>query len=984
LGRIELKSFKVNSLTAAMLLSFPLMSTSVYAADATENNAQKDEIEVIEVTGILGSLRRAEAVKLAAKNVVEAITAEDIGQFSDDSIAESLQRLPGVQVEEDTIGSSGDKVSIRGLGSQFVVATVNGRTAWGSGTGEGRDLRSFNFNVIPSEVVGQVLVTKTPVADTVESGIGGSVDVQTLRPLEANYKGDKNWIAQVEARSDSTDIGEANWGQRFSGAFIGKNDNDTFGGYLAFNWSDTESGRDRQEVRYKDSRSFFIDHNNDFVADDDEEYDGATTVRDVMFANDRYNLERGAITGALQFNPTDNLSIVADALYTKADSINRRPNTRFDVDRFISKKDINGDPVLFAADSIALADGGLGDMPYHTTYIDQNGIRCLDDGAQLTGTDCTKSNGRLLSMRDQYRNNFRDAFIGGLNVQYDNGPWLISGDIFYNKLDTEVHEISMDANTYTLANAMSVDLRGDDGIAVMHDASDLATENFSARRLRVRQRTNDGEQVGIRLDFEYEIDNDLVESIEFGTRYNKSDFDYVVSQRASWDDGGADEDAFNAAMYGTGFHDAAFGVALPVFDIGASGDYLNAGGYLPDVDGGSSFGPCSAGTVSQYLNISGPSDKLLTEECRELANSFKVDEETINAYVAANLASEIAGIPLFANIGLRYVRTENSSVGVIVAVDEDGDEVIPDPSNLTKTEGSFTEVLPSINVQLDLTDTLQLRLAASKSLSRPDLYDLTPRYKVSTSDGEDNIFDPAEDCAEDSGCSIKRGNPDLKPYTAWNYDATFMWSMPTEGFLALSLYYKDISDFIFEQVSGPVEIPGYPGGQFALQQPENASAASVTGYEIALHQPFTFLPEPFNGFGVQANYSYTDSEFSSDIDEDLESTLGGYGLPGASKNNANAVLYFETERFSARLAYVYRDDYFSSFNGGAEGQPRFFAEQEKLSASVSFDITENLQIKVQGTNLTEDDRKEFTSFETQTTRYTSTPKTYSVSLRGKF
>ncbi|NQZ90033.1 MAG: TonB-dependent receptor plug domain-containing protein [Colwellia sp.] len=268
-----MKSFKVNNLTAAMLLTFPIMSTSLYAAETTENNAQEDQIEVIEVTGIKGSLRRAEAVKLSAKNIVEAITAEDLGAFSDDSIAEALQRLPGVQVQEDTVGSRGDQISIRGLGSQFVVATVNGRSAWGSGSGEGKDLRSFNFNVVPSEVVHQVVVTKTPLANTVESGIGGSVDMQTLRPLDdAKFK-DKNWLGFFEARAEQTKIGDEDIGQRLSGAYVAQNDAETLGGYVAFNYSDIDSGKDRQQVRYRDSRTFFIDHNNNFEADEDEEYE---------------------------------------------------------------------------------------------------------------------------------------------------------------------------------------------------------------------------------------------------------------------------------------------------------------------------------------------------------------------------------------------------------------------------------------------------------------------------------------------------------------------------------------------------------------------------------------------------------------------------------------------------------------------------------------------------------------------------------------
>lgn len=970
-----MKSVKSVGLASALIVALPILSMSAMAQDVPVDQAE--EVDEIVVTGIRWSLLRAQEVKMNAKNIVEAISSEELGKFSDDSLAESLRRLSGVQVEEDTIGSAGDKVSIRGLGSQFVVATVNGRTAWGSGTGEGRDLRSFNFSVIPSEVVNEVLVTKTPVSNTVESGIGGSVDVQTLRPLEAKFDKDKNWIAQLETRTDQMNIADKDWGKRFSGAVISKNKNETLGGYLAFNWSDMDGGRDRQEVRYRDNRTFFIDNNNNFMEDADEEFDGATTIRDVSFSPDRFNLKRAAVAAALQYKPTDDLNIVADVLYTKADRLNRRPNTRFDVDRFINRGP------LFAPDAVAIEDGGLGDLPFHMTFVDQTGQRCIDGGQQVEDASCNR-NGRLLAMRDQYRNNFRDAWIGGLNIEYDKGSWGVSGDVYYNTLDTEVHETSIDASTYTLGGTVSVDLRGGNEVIVTYDPTDLNTENFEARRLRIRQRTNDGEQYGARLDFNVDVNRDVIESVEFGGRYNKGDFSYVVSQRASWDDDGDDENAFNAAMYGQGFHDSVFGVALPVFDLGAAGDYLAAGGYLPDVNGGSDFGPCTAGIVSEYLRLDGPSDRLLTEECSELGNSFKVDEETFNAYAAANLGWEMGKTPVSATVGFRMVRTQNSSTGVVVSVNDDGDEIVPDPSDLTTTKGSFTKVLPSVNVRADISNSFQLRLAASQSLSRPDLFDLTPRFRISTSDGEDNIFEPAVDCDESGGCSVRRGNPNLDPYTAWNYDLTAIWSMPTEGFLAASLYHKDISGFIFDQVSDPITLPGFTGGLFSVVQPENASSASVTGFEVALHQPFTFLPEPLDGFGAQVNYSYTDSNFSADLPAAVAAVFGDFSLPGASPHNMNGVLYYEKDRFSARVAYVYRDDYFSSFNGGAEGSPRFFAAEESISASASFDITDNFQIRVQGANLNEDGRTEFTSFETQTTRFTSRPRTYSISLRAKF
>ena len=317
------------SMAAFLAAALPLAPVSAQDSNTTE---AENVLEEVVVTGIRNSLRLSEDIKRQSKNIVEAITPEDLGKFVDDSIAESLQRLPGVQVEEDYVGSRGDQVSVRGMGPQFVVATVNGRTAWSSGSGEGFHLRSYNFSVIPSEVVNEVLVYKTPLADTVEAGIGGAVDVRTLRPLNANYQ-DKNWLGRFEARAEMVDIGDSDWGPRLSGVLAARNDAETFGGYLAFNWSDIEGGRDRQQVRYRTNRDFYIDYNDNFIKDDDELIEDATTIRDILYSPDRWDLERGGIAGALEFRPTDELMIVADVLYTTFERENNRPNTRMDVER---------------------------------------------------------------------------------------------------------------------------------------------------------------------------------------------------------------------------------------------------------------------------------------------------------------------------------------------------------------------------------------------------------------------------------------------------------------------------------------------------------------------------------------------------------------------------------------------------------------------------------------------------------------------------
>ncbi|MBT8108960.1 MAG: TonB-dependent receptor [Gammaproteobacteria bacterium] len=974
---------KFRTITSLLAVAAVALSSMPVAAQDTSD----ETLEEIVVVGIRGSIRRAEAIKRDAKNIVEAITTEDLGKFSDDSLAESLQRLPGVQVEQDLVGSAGDKVSVRGLGPQFVVATVNGRTVWSSGTGEGRELRSFNFSVIPSEIISEVQVYKTPVAETVESGIGGSIDVLTLRPLSAPFDG-RNWFGQIDVRTEMVDAatdsqwfsGAGDWGPRLSGAIGGRNDAGTVGAFLAFNYSELDGARERQQIRWRTNRDIWIDTNNNYIAEDEERIEDPTTLRDILYGPESFTQERGGIAAALEFRPSDELSIVADLMFTQTDRINRRPNTRFDIERTLR------DGTLFAPDSIILADGGLDDYPAHTTFVDINGARCIVDGVETQSPECNSDigrpgrprNSRAVTLRDQFRNNFRDTWVGGINLKYDRGAWHVNADVFANDLDAIVLETSIDAETTDIDGYLIGDLRGDGQVTANVDQADLVAENFDARRLRIRQRSNQGDQVGARVDFEVEMDNDAIDSIQFGARYNDQEFSYLKSQRPYWGQQIRGDEDFSAAMRTDGFHFPVNGVSLPAFDIFAARDFLSDLDIPAEFDSG--FGPCVAGNVADSLNLTGRFDPDLTRTCLDLRDSFTVTEKTVSAYAALNFVGDLGNVPVSGNFGLRYVTTENTSTGAITIEFDGDDEIDPDPDDLVTTTGDFSKLLPSLNLRFDMSESVQIRFAVAESLSRPDLYDLTPRFKLSIDDEDESGDFTPEDC-NGGNCLIQRGNPDLDPYTAWNYDLTVMWDTPFDAFIAASLFYKDIEGFIFDSISGPVTVPGYGDAQFFVRQPTNASPAKVSGFEIAVHQPFTFLPAPFDGLGAQLNYSYTDSEFSG-TDADADDLA--YGLPGASPHNLNAILYYETERFGARLAYVYRDSFFSTPAGGPDGLSRFIAETESLSLSMDYDITERITVKAQARNLTEDLQREFTNWETLPINTYTRPRSYSIGVRVKF
>ncbi len=183
-------NFKPSKLTVALLstgmITFgsPTFAEEVDKVNAAESQVESSEEETenqVIITGIRGSLARAQALKMDNSSIIEAISAEDIGKLPDTSIAESLARLPGVQGERRNGRTSG--LSIRGLNENYIATSLNGRELLGMG-----DNRGVEYDLYPTEIVKEIVVYKTPEAGLLSQGIGGTVDLRTVNPLgtEAN------------------------------------------------------------------------------------------------------------------------------------------------------------------------------------------------------------------------------------------------------------------------------------------------------------------------------------------------------------------------------------------------------------------------------------------------------------------------------------------------------------------------------------------------------------------------------------------------------------------------------------------------------------------------------------------------------------------------------------------------------------------------------------------------------------------------------
>ena len=315
-----MKQFKPNLIKAALISGgMAFGSAPAFAQDANTDAVDEANLEVIQVSGIRGSLQRAQAIKMDNTSIVEALSAEDIGKLPDTSIAESIARLPGVTGERRNGRTSG--ISVRGFNENYVGTSLNGRELLGMG-----DNRGVEFDLYPTEIISNILVYKTPEAGMTTQNIGGSIDLQTVKPLTAESTFTVNGTFEKNAE-DSPNPDFDNDGHRISVNFVDQFADDTIG--LALTVASMESPRQEQHFRgwgyatvNTTPENTFDDNGNPLW--NPRRYDGQDTVdvpdgTVVLGGHDSFQrsamLERDSIAAVVQWAPTDKLNIQLDALY---------------------------------------------------------------------------------------------------------------------------------------------------------------------------------------------------------------------------------------------------------------------------------------------------------------------------------------------------------------------------------------------------------------------------------------------------------------------------------------------------------------------------------------------------------------------------------------------------------------------------------------------------------------------------------------------
>lgn len=902
------------------------MSAAAYAQEAaqTTDSGQAtpaentvDTLDTVSVTGYRASVERALDIKRGEAGVVDAIVAEDIGKFPDLNLAESLQRIPGVVITRDA--GEGRNISVRGLGPDFTRVRINGMealTTVGSTDQNGGSNRGrgFDFNVFASDLFSQLIVRKTAQADVEEGSLGATVDLRTARPFD--YDG---FTLVASGQASYADMGDTT-DPRVAGLIANTWADGRFGALLSVAYSE----RRALEEGSGSGRWARGTSNNGF--NPASPYTPALSADTFHPRFPRYTLmehdqKRTGVTASFQFKPTDRTQFALDALYSKIDAV--RDEKYIEAISFSRGASQNGKPQTIVRDGV-VENGAL--------------VYGLFDDVDI----------RSESRHDEWNTVFTQLGLEGEHEFTDN--FKISG-----KLGTSKSEHENPIQTTIIMDKLNVDnysydYRGNPYSPVIDYGIDPTDPNgWTLAEIRIRPQYVENDFDVAQLDFNWNISPGF--RLKGGVQAKDYSFSTRELRRST-------EGMTGVPMFTDGTRIVPADLTDQASLSGVSG---SPGTWvIPDYQG-----------IADFYDIYSNTGPFALSE--RAVNTRSVEEEDRGVYLMGEFSADLGAIPVSGNVGVRYVRTKQSSTGIATA---SGTPVA------TTVSREYSDTLPSMNLVAEITPDFLVRLGAAKVMTRPGLGSLTPGVTVNVSGG---------------ARTVSGGNPNLDPIRAKTVDLGFEWYFDEGAMLGLGLFYKDIESFIqTTRVVQPYSASGLPASlldgtgagvndDFVFSVPLNTPGGELTGFEANYTQPFTFLPGKFANLGVQLNYTYVDSQIQY-----LTSTGANSfktDLTGLSKHSWNATLYYEGERFSGRVSATNRDDFLLQVPATESGfDVHGQTGTTTVDASVRYKINDKLELSLEGINLTDEPQESWVQNANGQLPldYSETGRQYLLGLRYKF
>lgn len=878
--------------TTASLAVLMMASTGAFA---------QDQMETVTVTGFRASLENTIALKKESTQIVEAVSAEDIGKLPDTSIGEAISRLPGLATQR--VNGRASDISIRGTSPDFSTTLLNGREQVST-----NDNRSVQFDQYPAELMSGVVIYKTPSADLVGAGLSGTIDMRTIRPLDYDHM-----VISANVRGQTNSLGELNpkegkYGWRLGGTYIdqyagGKlglvvgislmDDLNPYQEYASWGFNSggcSYGGADPGPYTLNGCQA--LAYNNQ--AGQHPTYPATVTSKNESYL--------GVATGGAKFN-----SVVDDLKRNAAiATLQYRPTENFESTLDLFASTFRDDWQMTRVEAPMYNWGGQDLAPGYT----------LTDGYVTKGVN-TPGVHQIGREESDRKNNDLWA-IGWKNV-YNNGPWTMMLDAGYSSVQRHSRLLENYAGTSYgggpgARDPMPYEL---DSNSVMHVQPVLDYGNYNNMLL-----TDSGcwgsatglpscTQAGylkydkihdhmatLKLEVQRDMGAGFFKSLTAGLYFTnrtktKSTDEYFLTVKSV-----ADSALAYYAVHGdyTGYVQPA-GVLIPdQYRTGVSSglDYFGIPGFASwdadaAFDGGFYTATHNTGVWAYQ-------------------KGYNVNEAVYTAYAKADIDTLVANHALTGNVGVQFVYTHQSSSGYAVAW----------PNAYPITGGlNYGEVLPSMNLAFEVNDTSKIRLGAARELVRARMDQMVNvnSYGYDTSIGKQACTDAQwQQCSPWSGSN---GNPKLKPWIADAVDVSYEYYHGKDTYVAVAGFYKNLESYIFKQqtpfdFTGYVPATGYTPHTYMgmVDQDVNGSGGQLVGMEISGAISGGVISDLLEGFGFTGNVSYTDTSLKG-----VSNSGTNTPLPGMSKLVYNGTMFYDRDGFSARVNYNFRSRFYAQIKG---------------------------------------------------------------------
>lgn len=975
------------------------------AADSTAQSASAGNAngQAIVVTGIRASLQSARNIKKNSNQMVDAVSAQDIGALPDRSVSEALQRIPGVTLQRTDqardparLSAEGGAIFIRGL--SWTKSEFNGRDVFSANNG-----RTLGFEDVPADLLSAIEVYKNPTADQLEGGIGGIVNLVTRKPFDQSgqlFAADLDYN-YADLRKKGFWSGYALWSNRWSTS-AGE-----FGLLLSGSLNNIGNRTDEVQTGGYSAQGGLAGTS---FAGNTYYFPGSLGLRRIDWTQ-----RRMAFDGSVQWRPADNLLFTAEAIYSQAN--------HHDMENVVGPgasmpaPGTSGVTYTFDSNNNVIS----GDIPAGHGY----GILSLIDARHETGGDVT-----------------RDY---SFNAKWDVTPkFTVDGDIQYvaskhslismTAFDEFDQPVNVDFNFGAKTPWISYTLPGDALTQQGNYFWSAAMDHFDR---------NDAHQWAYKADAEYRFeDGSFLKSFRFGARATDQ---RAISRGTTWnwsllsyqDWMGLPPSSSAVMLNQDGVNPPNPGLPsqsyFDPFNNFFRGNIPSVGGFwvpTPDLVAN----PAHAYTYLKSTLTQGWGWSPIPPNNFSSGSVNHQKNDTLAGYALLSFANEGGPVRFDGNLGVRIVRTRNdagalhltgsftnlptpsacltsaAAQGLPTSICDPitqlttflgGGSSVPSLGGQIPTKSSYTEVLPTLNLRFFLQDNMFLRLAAGEAVTPPTFTQLAATTSLGANFQTSapkigfpalcNITPPTYSCVNPfTGTSA---NPTLKPIKSTQLDASWEYYFGRAGQLSAAVFYKRIKDYIF---AGNQTLSLTNNGQtlnFNMTQLQNGSHGTIKGFELAYQQFYDFLPQPLDGLGIGANLTLVDSkggrnstDAPNDSNQVNNSNNAALPLEGLSKWSYNVQLMYSKYGIDARLAYNWREHYLLTTSAANINQPVWSGSYGQLDGSIFYDLTSHFKVGFQATNILASKSYLYVGYADRHPFYSvnTTDRRYALVVRAKF